>query len=165
MKFMADVMLGRLAKQLRLLGVDVLYDPTISDNDLIRLALEQDRIILTRDAALAARPLARHHILIDSDNVDEQVRQVVDRYSFSTEQSLTRCSVCNCPLEQLPREAAQDIVPDQVFRSREVFYHCGECGRTYWQGSHVRNMAQRRTKKAGIGNAGRSIRKRIKEAR
>ena len=49
MKFIADVMLGRLAKKLRLLGFDVLYDRTFNDNEIIRLSLEQERVILTRD--------------------------------------------------------------------------------------------------------------------
>ena len=48
MKFIADVMLGRLAKRLRLLGFDVLYDRAFIDNEIIRLSLEQGRIILTR---------------------------------------------------------------------------------------------------------------------
>jgi uncharacterized protein with PIN domain len=59
LKFIADVMLGRLAKRLRLRGLDVLYDRTLNDNEIIRLSLEQDRVILTRDTALSNRPLAK----------------------------------------------------------------------------------------------------------
>jgi uncharacterized protein with PIN domain len=58
MKFIADVMLGKLAKRMRLLGFDVLYDPAYEDNEVLRLALDHDRVILTRDAGLASRPLA-----------------------------------------------------------------------------------------------------------
>jgi hypothetical protein len=82
MNFIADAMLGSLAKRLRLLGFDVLYDHTLADNEVLRLALEQGRVILTRDTGLAARPLARNHVLIKSDHVDDQVQQVLDAFSL-----------------------------------------------------------------------------------
>ena len=81
MKFIADVMLGRLAKRLRLLGYDVLYDPALDDNGLIRLSFEQHRLILTRDEALAERPLAAYHLFINSGLVEEQLEQVLSKVS------------------------------------------------------------------------------------
>ena len=68
MKFIADVMLGKLAKRMRLMGFDVLYGSTCEDNEVLRLALDQGRIILTRDTGLASRPLAQNHLLIASDS-------------------------------------------------------------------------------------------------
>lgn len=104
MKFIADVMLGRLAKRLRLLGFDVLYDRTFDDNQLIRLSLSQDRIILTRDSALAQRPLAARHLLINSQQLDEQVRQVFSDLPLDAESPApTRCSQCNGLLDKVPR--------------------------------------------------------------
>ena len=84
MKFIADVMLGRLAKRLRLRGFDVLYDRTLNDNEIIRLSLEQDRVILTRDKALSDRPLAKNHLFINSDLVQEQVEQVLSSFPLET---------------------------------------------------------------------------------
>ena len=147
MNFIADAMLGSLAKRLRLLGFDVLYDRTLADNDVLRLALEQGRIILTRDTGLACRPLAQNHILIKSDHVEEQLRQVLDAFSLSSSGPLTRCSVCNQPLVSLDRDAARDRVPDHVLRTMTTFFECKGCGRTYWEGSHVKRMSGRMTKK------------------
>jgi uncharacterized protein len=143
MNFIADVMLGSLAKRLRLLGFDVLYDTTFSDNDVLRLALEQGRVILTRDTGLASRPVARNHVLIKSDHVDEQVRQVFDAFSVPDAVPLTRCSVCNSMLVQLTRDGARNIVPEHVYATITVFFQCGQCGRVYWRGSHVKRWEER----------------------
>jgi uncharacterized protein with PIN domain len=147
MKFIADAMLGSLAKRLRLLGFDVLYDHTLADSEILRHALEQGRVILTRDTGLAARPLARNHVLIKSDHVDDQVQQVLDAFSLFAAGHLTRCSVCNQQLIPLDRDMARDRVPEHVLRTVATFFECRGCGRVYWEGSHVRNMASRRTKK------------------
>jgi uncharacterized protein len=141
MKFIADVMLGRLAKRLRLLGYDVLYDPALDDNGLIRLSLEQHRLILTRDEALAARPLAANHLFINSDLVEEQLEQVLSA-SPGDASPLTRCSRCNEPLAFLPRQEARDLVPPYVFENHETFLRCAVCGRIYWRGTHVRRMTE-----------------------
>jgi uncharacterized protein with PIN domain len=142
MKFIADVMLGRLAKRMRLLGFDVLYDRTLDDNELIRLSLEQQRMILTRDTALVERPLATNHLFITGDSVKDQIRQVLSSFqSMPLTGFLTRCSLCNEPLAQIPREEAKDLVPRYVYEKQKSFLQCEKCGKIYWIGTHVRRMA------------------------
>ena len=170
MKFIADVMLGRLAKRLRLLGFDVLYDRAFTDNELIRLSLEQHRIILTRDTGLAERPLAANHLFIQSDHVDEQIHQVLDALKENPPPSpfskggriglippltkggeggfaspkplgpLTRCSLCNEPLTVIDKQEARDLVPQYVYERNDSFLRCGKCGRVYWKGTHVKRI-------------------------
>jgi uncharacterized protein with PIN domain len=143
MKFIADVMLGRLAKRLRLLGFDVLYDRTLDDNEIIHLSLEQDRVILTRDTGLAARPLASHNIFVNSDNVREQLEQVLSDFPpDATTAPLTRCSVCNQPLTETPKPEIRDSVPGYVYNKYDVFLRCTSCSRVYWRGTHVNRMAE-----------------------
>ena len=139
MKFIADVMLGSLAKRLRLLGSDVLYDRTLNDNEIIRLSLEQDRVILTRDTGLAARPLAANHLFINCDRALAQVQQVLSAFPASS-QPLTRCSECNVPLACLEKRDARDLVPPHVYEAHDEFLQCASCGRIYWKGSHVKRM-------------------------
>lgn len=141
MKFIADVMLGRLAKHLRLLGLDVLYERTFSDNEVIRLSLEQDRIILTRDTGLAKRPLAAAHLFITSDRMREQLDQVLASIDPITAiHPLTRCAVCNEPLTPIKKEDVINRVPSYVYEKYSRFLQCARCGRIYWQGTHVRKM-------------------------
>lgn len=147
MKFIADVMLGKLAKRLRLIGFDVLYNRTIEDNEIIRLSLAQHRVILTRDTALAERPLASNHVFVKSDDVNRQLEQVLSRFPpDESTRPLTRCSECNTVLSPLPKEAAKDLVPDYVLKTQKEFLHCTGCGRVYWTGTHVRKMGLRKTK-------------------
>ncbi len=146
MKFIADVMLGRLAKRMRLLGFDVLYDRKLDDNAVIRLSLEQDRVILTRDTALAARPLAARNIFVKSNDVREQVEQVLSAVPpEETALPLTRCSACNHPLTDAAKAEIRDSVPGYVYDKYSVFLRCPSCTRVYWRGTHVNRMA-----KAGI---------------
>lgn len=141
MKFIADVMLGRLAKRMRLLGFDVLYDRTISDNEIIRLSLEQDRVILTRDTGLAERPLASNRLFIKNDNVREQLMQVLaslPRSPFSV--PFTRCSQCNQILVLITKQDVKDLVPRYVYENNDEFLQCPKCERIYWKGTQVNRM-------------------------
>ena len=141
MKFIADVMLGRLAKRLRLLGFDVLYDPLFDDNRIIQLALEQDRIILTRDTELSSRPLATNHLFITQDHVADQIREVVAAFRQRfVPHPLTRCSLCNVVLKPISRKKVLDLVPNYIYETHMLFFQCAACGRIYWKGTHVRRM-------------------------
>src|SRR4051794_14253094 len=92
-KLFADAMLGALARWLRMLDLDVAYDPSLDDPALVERAVAEDRVILTRDRRLVERRLARNHLLIRSESVDEQVRQVIDELGVrpDPERLLCRC--------------------------------------------------------------------------
>lgn len=142
MKFVADVMLGRLAKRMRLLGFDVAYHPDLDDNEIIRLSLAQGRIILTRDTALSGRPLASNHLLITKDAVQKQLNQIVGTLRITQLPGpLTRCSLCNQLLETMSRQEALDRVPPHVYESCASFLQCTRCRKIYWRGSHVQRMS------------------------
>lgn len=141
MKFIADVMLGRLAKWMRLLGFDVLYDRTVSDNEIIHISLTQGRAILTRDTGLVARPLASNHVFIEHDHVRHQLDQVLTTcHITSMPGPLTRCSVCNTLLSPVAKEDVRDLVPRYVFEKNSSFLRCENCCKVYWKGTHVRRI-------------------------
>ncbi len=150
MQFIADVMLGRLAKRMRLLGIDVRYERAIDDNEILRIALAEDRVILTRDHGLAARPLAARHVLIVHDDVEQQLEQVFSALPGARDSSpLTRCSCCNELLVPLPREEARDLVPGFVYDHSDLFLFCPHCDKVYWEGTHVVRWEEGAKKKAG----------------
>ena len=144
-KLFADAMLGALARWLRALDLDVTYDPSLDDPELVELAVAEGRTILTRDRRLTERRRARNHILIQSDDVAEQVRQVLETLGVSPDPGrlLARCLRCNHPLVDIDAEQARARVPPWVARTQQEFRSCPECGRIYWPGTHASRMRER----------------------
>lgn len=155
-RLLADAMLGALARWLRVLGVDTSYDPALDDPALVERTLAEERILLTRDRRLVERrALAGRHLLIDSEVVDEQLRQVIEVLGLTLAASdlFTRCLRCNTPLEPTDPEAARRHVPPFVARTQERFRRCPECDRNYWRGTHCRRM-RRRLARMGVALGG-----------
>lgn len=128
-------MLGRLARWLRILGYDTAFDSGADDWALVRRTRAEGRLLLTRDRQLAARR-GVHALLIESEELAGQVRQVVATVGPSPDGAFTRCPVCNGQLTLLGREEARDRVPPHVHRTQQEFRLCSECGRVYWRGTH-----------------------------
>lgn len=144
-RLIADAMLGGLARWLRTLGLDVAYDPDLDDAELVALAAREERVILTRDRRLVERRLARRHLLIASDEVPAQLRQVLDELAITVDPDriLSRCLRCNVPLVELPTELALPRVPPFVARTQQRFRECPACSRVFWSATHVSRMRQR----------------------
>jgi len=141
-RFVADAMLGKLARWLRILGYDTLYDSRAEDNELVRLARAESRILLTRDRDLARRRGVRC-LFIDKEDVEAQLAQVVRELELSTTNAFSRCIVCNGSLEPADKEAIRDQVPPFVYSSQERFARCAGCGRVYWPATHWQGMRER----------------------
>jgi hypothetical protein len=137
-RFIADVMLGKLATWLRLLGCDVEYFPKISDDDLVERAFRTGRVILTRDTELIRRRKVRdNHFFVRGDGFRDQLRQVAERFSIVPfGRILTRCLRCNETLMVIDRSEVRGRVPPYVFETQRDFRTCGRCGRVYWRGTH-----------------------------
>ncbi len=145
-RFLADGMLGRLARWLRLLGYDTVYDNQADDEQLAHRARAEHRVLLTRDRGLACRR-GLQTVLIRSQELACQVREVQSALALEAGAAWPgrlqpRCSVCNGLLrQQLPRDVA-DRVPPYVMRTQRTFYLCQHCGRVYWHATHAKAMRQ-----------------------
>ncbi|MGC9083484.1 MAG: Mut7-C RNAse domain-containing protein [Anaerolineae bacterium] len=139
LRLLADGMLGRLARWLRLLGYDTAYENDTDDLELARRARAEGRILLTRDRALAARR-GLQTLLIESERVQEQVRQVVETLGPPPNPALSRCSLCNVPLEPATPQQVADRVPPYVLQTQKRFGVCPLCRRVYWSGTHLQHM-------------------------
>jgi uncharacterized protein len=143
MKFVADVMVGKLARWLRVLGLDVLYSNTFDDDEIVRLAESDHRIILTRDTRLAARRVHSSCLFIESDHYKEQVQQVLRAFDIKEFRVFSRCLECNTPLQSIDKEGVFERVPPFVYLTQERFATCPTCGRVYWHGTHADQMLKR----------------------
>jgi len=143
--FVADCMLGRLAKWLRILGFDAAYLPKVEDPDLVALARREGRVLLTRDSGLIERTAKRAgRLFVRSDAWEDQVVQVLDEYTLWDEvRPKTRCVVCNMPLKPLSRERARNLVTPYVGERASAFALCPGCERVYWQGTHHGDMEKK----------------------
>jgi hypothetical protein len=137
-KFIADAMLGKLAKWLRIIGCDVEYFAEISDEDLVKRARLNERLILTRDTFLVRRRWVReNHFFVTGDDYRCQLRQVVKAFSLDPkDRLLTRCIICNEPLLEVPKNSVTEKVPPYVAATQKVFKACPICGRVYWDATH-----------------------------
>jgi len=137
MKFIADVMLGRLARWMRLLGFDTLYAPHMSDKRLLKIAREQERIILTKDTRLVKIRGVSEYLLITSNNAFEQLREVIRTLNLRDFKLLSRCAICNGLLSGiLDKIEIKESVPEFVFLNFHNFLRCRDCGKVYWEGTH-----------------------------
>ncbi|HYA11560.1 MAG TPA: Mut7-C RNAse domain-containing protein [Thermodesulfovibrionales bacterium] len=135
--FIADVMLGRLARWLRLLGFDTVYFPDISDTRLIKVAKEQGRLILTRDTRLIKIKGIKDYLLIRANDSFQQLLEVIHALGLKDFHLLTRCVACNGQLSRFfDKTEIKDSVPDFVFLNIHVFLKCHDCGKVYWEGTH-----------------------------
>lgn len=128
-------MLGRLATWLRLLGYDTAYQPDAADAQLARVARAEARILLTRDVELTRRRGLRC-VLIESEQVEDQVRQVFRAFNLTARAAFSRCAECNHTLVDVSKESVRGAVPPYVFHTQERFRCCPQCARVYWRGTH-----------------------------
>jgi uncharacterized protein with PIN domain len=146
-RFLADSNVGRLARWLRAYGYDAAYAPHVDDRQLIARALAEGRVLLTRDAELMQRRVIAHGtvraVLLASDRVGEQLRQVVGELGLAAGRELTRCLECNVELETRARVDVSDRLPPYVRATQTRFSQCPRCGRVYWPGTHWQRMRER----------------------
>jgi len=147
-RFIADRMLGTLTRYLRFMGYDTTSANSLAegkpneDTILLDMAGQEGRILLTRDAELARRGKERA-VLVTSEDVMEQVQQLIDRGLIERRLTLSRCSLCNTSL----REATTCEIGEADYAPRDwrglSFYWCGRCHKLYWNGSHGKQLEDR----------------------
>jgi uncharacterized protein with PIN domain len=144
-RWLADEMVGRLARYLRFVGCDTAYARGLSDDEILVRARAEDRTILTRDRRLAGR--AERALLLESPHLADQWRAVRAAFpELPLEVRFERCTECNGRLEKVPApspEARTEGVPwDRVARGLPLF-RCAECNHFYWEGSHTADIRAR----------------------
>ncbi len=143
MKFLADAMLGKLAKWLRVLGYDTHYQSQYKPASMNKL-IEEGRLLLTRHIEKAS--LYENAVLLHGNNVSDQMKELKEKIILESDESnwFSRCLICNALLQDARPEEAQQSVPEYVFyENLKVIRYCSSCGRYYWPGSHRNRMMER----------------------
>ena len=143
-RFIVDVNVGRLAKWLRVMGYDALFSSDLQDNDLVRIALGEGRVLITKDTGLMKRRVVTtgrlSAVLVRHDDLRSQLRQLIRSLDLDGHSEFSRCIRCNKPLVTLPRESAKGLVPPYVYETQKEFMECPLCHKKYWRGTHWANM-------------------------
>ena len=144
-RFFADVMLGTLARWLRILGYDTSYENSIDDDVLIQHCVREGRVALTRDRKLAKHKLLEQCLYIEGNTLAEQLTEVLNftEDSISQDLLLSRCLECNARIEKVQKGTIEGAVPPYVYRTQDEFSRCLNCGRIYWAGTHRERILER----------------------
>jgi hypothetical protein len=146
-RFIVDVNVGKLAKWLRILGYDTLFINSLADDELIRIAISEGRVLLTRDIRILRRRVVYSGklklVLIRDDDIRGQLRQVIGTLGLSRDiKPFSRCPECNEPLFSRSSEQVRDLVPPYVFKTQTQYMECPSCHRIYWRGTHWQRMKE-----------------------
>ena len=147
-RFIADGMVGRLARWLRLIGNDVEYPESCSDRELTRRAMAEGRVLLTNDVELYRHAISKNVdcFLVRGTTEAERLAKVADRYGLALEidADKSRCTSCNALIRSLKKQDAAGRVMDSTFMAFDRFWECTnpDCGKVYWQGGHWENIEQ-----------------------
>ena len=140
-RFFADAQLGRLARYLRLLGFDTLYENGIDDGELTRRAAAEQRIVLSRDRQLLMRREVTHGCHIRLNDPDQQLPYVVARCDLvRAARPFSRCMECNAPIEKTDKATVSAQLDRLTRLYYDDFWRCTGCGRIYWKGSHYQGL-------------------------
>src|SRR5262245_16475313 len=142
-KFVADVMVGKSARWLRVLGFDVVYSNVLKDDEIIRIAQSENRTILTRDSGLAGQCRDSQCLLLTNVDNEEQLLQVVRTFDLKDFSLFSRCLECNTPLRSTDKEEVFERIPHFIYLTHDRFAICPSCDRVYWHGSHADEILKR----------------------
>lgn len=140
-RFICDVHLGKLSRYMRMFGFDTLYSNRYTNEQIIRIATEERRIILSRNYRLVRDKRVTHSYWIRSSVPLEQIRDLVDKLDLSKSiNPLTRCMECNGVLLPVDKRQILPRLEPHTANYFDEFFRCDTCDRIYWKGSHFENM-------------------------
>ena len=143
-RFILDVNLGKLAKRLRLLGFDSLYRNDYHDAEVVNIAVNEQRIVLTRDRRLLYVKHISQGYWVRAVDVKSQIDEVLRRFDlYDSIHPFVRCLVCNGLLAPVAKDDILNRLEPKTRLYYEVFHQCADCRRIYWEGSHMEDMRQR----------------------
>lgn len=142
--FVADGHLGKLVRDLRLLGIDVSYDRNAGDRELVRIGVAESRALLTRDRRLLMHAVIKHGYYLRSQNPLEQTVEVLRRFELVPGVApFSRCLRCNMPLEPVEKHSVMAELEPLTKIYYEDFRRCRGCSQVYWSGSHFDKLMKR----------------------
>ncbi len=144
MQFLADSMLGKFARWLRMLGQDVSYSTELSDSELLEQAKKENRVLLTKDLELYKRAIARgiEAFYVEGETESGRLAKLAQRYALTLAVDMEKsyCPICNTKLKATPKEQLTSELEKNTLTYYDQFWKCPNCGQIYWQGAHWKQI-------------------------
>jgi uncharacterized protein with PIN domain len=141
-RFVLDGHLGKLARRLRLVGLDAICPLHAADDDLAARSRRDGRILLTRDRVLLKRRTVAHGYFVRETDAHRQLVEVLQRFGPIPTAPFSRCLECNTELRAVAKSAVESSLPEGIRGHYDCFHICDGCGRVYWPGTHWRRLSQ-----------------------
>ncbi len=142
-KFVADVHLGRLARYLRMLGMDTLYKNDFEDAEIIEISNREKRTILTHDKGILMNGKVSRGYFVRNENPKKQLTELVKRFHLvSLAKPFSRCLDCNGKIIAKEKQYIDQQLEPLTKKYFNKFLVCENCGKIYWKGSHYEKMIQ-----------------------
>lgn len=140
-KFICDVHLGKLSRNLRMFGLDVYYSNNFTDDQLVKISLEEKRTVLTRDIGILKRNEVTHGYFVRNNDPKKQAAEILKRFNLNKlVKPFSRCLECGTKLVSVPKKEIIGLLPENVKQQQNKFLLCKNCKKIYWAGSHYDNM-------------------------
>lgn len=148
-RLVADVMLSKLARWLRLSGNPVTDAPSPDDDKIIRYAKRTGATLLTLDRALSERSNRRSFdaLLIQGVTTEEQLAFVARELGLKIgDRPALVCPICGSGLKPVAKSYVAELVPEEAASRHRLFYYCRSCKKAYWKGTHWKEISRRLAK-------------------
>ena len=143
--FFVDAMLGNIAKKLRLMGFDSMYSSNIEDEELIKQAKNEKRIIISRDGELIRKSLkiGINSIFLKNQKEKEQLHEIISKLNLKEIKingEIARCPKCNSTTQTILKQNIQKKIPNKILENNNKFWKCKFCDKIFWEGTHITNL-------------------------
>jgi len=137
-------MLGKLTRWLRLLGYDIKYFSSLGDKQLIKIAKQEHRTLLTRDLELFHQAMTKEVsvFIVEGETEAEKLANLAKQFELKLEidVNVSRCPKCNTRIRYVSKDLLVGRIPKGTFSSYDEFWECPSCGQIYWQGAHWKRI-------------------------
>ena len=143
--FLVDINVGRLARLLRMTGIDAeAVAAESTDSATVQRAIEEKRILVTRNRNILRHRRLTFGRLVRSENPEHQLREIINLYQLQNRlMPFSRCIACNGLLTKVAKETIIDRLLPLTNKYYTRFNQCTDCGKIYWHGSHHKRMTDK----------------------
>lgn len=141
LRFVVDANVGKLARYMRMLGFDALYDNQFPDQEIIRISGEEKRVILTRDLGILKNNAVTRGYYLRAQDPWKQLQEVTQRFDLISDiKPFSRCMECNGTVGRVAKQMIIEQLIEETSNVFKEFFQCASCGKIYWKGSHYEHM-------------------------